>query len=65
MHISITYEMDLNLSVIDRQVYNFIDWISDIGGLGEACFFISFTLLGIIHFGGVDNMIIHELFRVG
>lgn len=50
--------------MIDRSVYNVLDWIGDVGGLGEGCFFISFTLLGIIHFGAVDNMIIHELFRV-
>ena len=56
--------MDLDLTVIEREVYNILDWIGDIGGLGEACFFISFSLLGIIHFGGVDNMIIQELFRI-
>ena len=64
VHISITFELDLDLTVIDRQVYNILDWIGDVGGLGEGCFFISITLLGIIHFGGVDNMIITELFRV-
>lgn len=58
VHISITFEVDLDLTVIDRQVYNLLDWIGDVGGLGEGCFFISFTLLGVIHFGGVDNMII-------
>ena len=41
-----------------------LDWIGDIGGLGEGCFFISTTLLSIIHFGALDNMIITELFRV-
>ena len=41
-----------------------LDWIGDIGGLGEGCFFISTTLLSIIHFGALDNMIIMELFRV-
>ena len=33
------------------------------GGLGEGLFFISITLLGIIHFGALDNMVISELFR--
>ena len=62
VHIALTFEVDLNLQVIERQVYNILDWIGDIGGLGEGCFFISFTLLGIIHFGALDNMIISELF---
>ena len=64
VHISITFEMDLDLHVIRRQVYNILDWIGDVGGLGEGCFFISITLLGVIHFGALDNMIISELFRV-
>lgn len=64
VHISIVIEMDLDLKHIDRQVYNILDWIGDIGGLGEGCFFISFTLLGIIHYGALDNMVIRELFRV-
>ena len=64
VHISITFEVDLDLTVIDRQVYNVLDWIGDIGGLGEGCFFISTMLLSVIHFGALDNMIISELFRV-
>ena len=64
VHISITLEVELDLQVIERQVYNILDWIGDIGGLGEGCFFISFTILGVIHFGALDNMIINELFRV-
>ena len=62
VHISVTFEVDLDLQVIDRQVYNILDWIGDVGGLGEGCFFISYTILGIIHFGALDNMIISELF---
>ena len=64
VHVSITFEMDSDLEVINRQVYNFFDWIGDIGGLGEACFFICFAILGIIHLVDLDNMIIAELFRV-
>ena len=64
VHISVTFEVDLDLQVIDRQVYNILDWIGDVGGLGEGCFFISYTILGIIHFGALDNMIISELFRI-
>ena len=40
VHIQVTFEFDLDLIVIDRQVYSFLDWLGDIGGLGEACFFI-------------------------
>ena len=64
VHIAVTLELDLDLQIIERQVYNILDWIGDVGGLGEGCFFISFTILGVIHFGALDNMIISELFRV-
>lgn len=64
MHISITFEMDLDLQVIDRQVYNVLDWVGDIGGLGEGLFFMSITLLSVVHFGALDNQVISELFRV-
>ena len=50
--------------MIERQVYNLLDLIGDIGGLGEGLFFMSFTLLSVIHYGALDNMIISELFRV-
>ena len=58
IHLSITFEMELDLKVIDRQVYNFLDWVGDIGGLGEGLFFMSTTVLSIIHFGALDNQII-------
>ena len=61
VHISVTFEVDLDLIVIERQVYNILDWIGDVGGLGEGCFFISYTILGIIHFGALNNMIISDL----
>lgn len=63
IHISVTVEVNLDLTIIERQVYNILDWIGDVGGLGEGCFFISYALLGVIHFGALDNMIISELFR--
>ena len=47
--------MDLDLQVIDRQVYNVLDWVGDIGGLGEGLFFLSISMLSIIHFGALDN----------
>ena len=52
------------MKVIDRQVYNFLDYIGDIGGLGEGLFFTSYALLAIINYGLLDNQIIQELFKV-
>ena len=45
VHLQITFEFDLDLTVIDRQVYSILDLLGDIGGLGEALFFIGGALL--------------------
>ena len=47
-HITISYEMDLNLHVASRTVYTFLDWLGDVGGL-----------MGIVvEFGGLIMMFI-------
>ena len=48
VHIQITIEFDLDLTVIDRQVYSVLDWLGDTGGLGEALFFLGGALLVIL-----------------
>ena len=64
MHISITFEFDLDLTVIDRQVYSILDWLGDVGGLGEALFFICGGVLMITQFGQFDLMLIKSLYLV-
>ena len=44
VHTAITYEFDLNLYRIDRETYNLLDCLGDIGGLQSALMF----LLGLI-----------------
>ena len=51
VHIQITIELDLDLTVIDRQVYSVLDWLGDTGGLGEALFFIGGAFLLILQYG--------------
>ena len=41
MHISITFEFDLDLIVIDRQVYSILDWLGDVGGLNQGLLLIA------------------------
>jgi len=33
VQVDITIEMDLNLTVVARDIYTGLDWISDIGGI--------------------------------
>ena len=39
-HLSISYEFDLNLYRINRDVYNVLDWLGDVGGLRDALILI-------------------------
>ena len=36
VHFALAFEFDLNLYRIDREAYNLLDWLGDIGGLKEA-----------------------------
>ena len=40
VHVAVTFELDLDLTVIDRQVYSILDWLGDIGGLAEALVYV-------------------------
>lgn len=40
MHLQITFEFDLTLYRIDRDVYSILDWVGDVGGLNEGLFLI-------------------------
>ena len=63
VHFSVTYEHDLNLTVLDRHVYSSLDWLGDVGGLGEALFFLGSFVLAISQFGKFDSMMTRALFR--
>ena len=64
VHIQLAYELNLDLTVIDRQVYSILDWLGDIGGLGEALFFIGGGILGILRYGQLDQMLVSALYQV-
>ena len=61
--IALTFEMNLDMIVIDRQVYSSLDWMGDIGGLGGALFTLGKVALAIINYGQFDTMMISALFR--
>jgi len=45
VHLSISYEFKLDLYRVERDVYNFLDLLGDIGGLRDALFIIGFCVL--------------------
>ena len=63
VHMSISFEFDLNLYRIDRDAYNTLSWLGDCGGLKEALMLIGAGILSILQFQGYDNFMISKLYK--
>ena len=57
----ITWEFDLNLYRIDRDVYGVLDWIGDLGGFFEGLLVIGLLLSSWYQYS-FDNYLIEHLF---
>ena len=55
--------MNLDLTVIDRQVYNVLDFLGDIGGLAEALIYIFSFILAILNYEKFTTMLNRHLYR--
>lgn len=64
VHIQVTFEFDLDLTVINRQVYSFLDWLGDTGGLGEALFIGGGFILWILNTAQLEALIVRNLYRI-
>ena len=60
--LAIRYEMSVDKIIGERSIYHVQDWIGDIGGFAEACFFISTIILGIFHFQVINRKLVTKLF---
>ena len=58
MHIAIAYEFDLNLHSIDREAYNILDWLGDLGGLKEAIMIILGFIFGVFNYHTFDDYLV-------
>ena len=61
VYMSIAYEFDLNQYRIDREAYNLLDWLGDVGGLTEALKLISLGLLSIINYSAFDLFMVQRI----
>ena len=50
VHIRISYERDLNKTVIERTVYGILDMLGDVGGLTEALFSIGLVFISFFQY---------------
>ena len=62
LHLSVTFEFDLTLYRIDRDVYSILDFIGDLGGLAEGFYIILWVLLSIATYNNFEHFLIEFLY---
>ena len=63
VHTVVSYEFDLNMYRIDREAYNTLDWLGDLGGLKEALTIVLGAVIAIFNYNTLENYIVSELYR--
>lgn len=62
VHFQISFEFDLTLYRVDRDVYSILDWIGDVGGLNEGLFLFFHIILIFSQFYDLEHFLIERLF---
>ena len=63
MHTSVTFEFNLNYARIDRETYNALDWLGDLGGLKEALAILFGIVYGLLHYKDFEDFLVSKLYR--
>ena len=63
VHTIVSYEFDLNMYRIDREAYNTLDWLGDLGGLKEALAIVFGFLTLIFNKNKFENFMVSKLYR--
>ena len=62
---SVTFEMDFNLRVVDRNLFTVLDLLSDIGGLSQTFLSLASSIVAVWHYDGIlDAYMSKRLFRL-
>lgn len=61
-HMQVTFEFDLDLHRVDRDVYSILDWIGDIGGLREGLAIILAGCISLVKFHSFEHFMIEHLY---
>ena len=56
--VSVTVEIDFNLTVIERKIYTMFELLSDIGGLSQILAIIGAISVSIWNYNSFDNMMV-------
>ena len=63
VHTAVVFEFDLNLYRIDREAYNLLDWLGDIGGLKEALTIILTFVFLLFNYHTFQDYLVSNLYR--
>ena len=63
IHMTVSFEFDLNHERIDREVYNLFDWFSDLGGLETALILLLGYFNTFVNYNSFDDFLVSKLFR--
>ena len=62
VQVMISWEFDLTLYRVDRDVYSLLDWIGDIGGLMEGFIVILSATFALTNFKKFEHFLIEQLY---
>ena len=63
VHMQVTFEFDLTLYRIDRDVYSILDWVGDLGGLSEGLIIIFGIMITFSQFNSFEHYMIENLYK--
>ena len=63
IHTVVSFEFDLDHWRIDRETYNLLDWLGDLGGLREALIIILGAMYSFFNFRNFQDYLVSKLFR--
>ena len=63
VHTAVSFEFDLNYYKIDRETYNTLDWLGDLGGLKEALVIILGLIIGAVNFNNFKDFLVSKLYK--
>ena len=63
VHIAVVFEFDLNLYRVDREAYNMLDWLGDIGGLKEALTIILSFIFVVFNYHTFEDYLVSHLYK--
>ena len=63
VHMIISYELSLDRTLIQRNVFSFLDWLGDVGGLLEILFIFYSLIYQVYHYQTFEEYLTRKLYR--